>query len=55
MGDAEAATAVRGLDPARLIDATRWRTLSAARSGDDLELRLRRRTNPTMPPVDQGH
>jgi diaminohydroxyphosphoribosylaminopyrimidine deaminase/5-amino-6-(5-phosphoribosylamino)uracil reductase len=55
MGDAEAATAVRGLDPTRLIDATRWRTLSAARSGDDLELRLRRRTNPTMPPVDQGH
>jgi diaminohydroxyphosphoribosylaminopyrimidine deaminase/5-amino-6-(5-phosphoribosylamino)uracil reductase len=55
MGDAEAATAVRGLDPARLIDATRWRTLSVARSGDDLELRLRRRTNHTTPLVGQGH
>jgi len=43
MGDAEAPAPVRGIDPFRLSDCTRWRTLSMARSGDDIELRLRRR------------
>jgi len=43
MGDAEAPAPVRGIDPFRLSDCTRWRTLSMARSGDDVELRLRRR------------
>ena len=43
MGDAEAPSPVRGIDPVRLADCTRWRTLSMARSGDDVELRLRRR------------
>lgn len=43
MGDGEAPRPVRGIDPVRLADCTRWRTLSMARSGDDVELRLRRR------------
>lgn len=43
MGDAEAPTPVRGIDPVRLADCTRWRVMSMARSGDDVELRLRRR------------
>jgi diaminohydroxyphosphoribosylaminopyrimidine deaminase/5-amino-6-(5-phosphoribosylamino)uracil reductase len=43
MGDAEAPAPVRGIDPVRLGDCTRWRVMSMARSGDDIELRLRRR------------
>lgn len=42
MGDARAPGPVRGLDPLRLADATRWRVASCGRSGDDVELRLRR-------------
>lgn len=44
MGDAEAPAPVRGIDPIRLADCTRWRTMSMGRSGEDLEVRLRRKT-----------
>lgn len=46
VGDAQAPGPVRGLDPAVLDDCTRWRMTSMARSGVDVELRLRRETGP---------
>ena len=42
MGDSDAPGPVRGLDPVALADCTRWRMASMARSGQDIELRLRR-------------
>jgi len=45
MGDAQAPSPIRGVDPVQLADCSRWRTVSVARSGDDVELRLRRHAN----------